>query len=125
MEASPRRPRILIVDNNRDHTTGLSLLLKVSGCDVETALDGMEALAAAQARPPDMVVLEIRLPDMDGFQVAEHLRIGSDSQNTLIVALTGYDLEMVTGRTSRSVFDHFLVKPVDFKAILPLIRLAS
>jgi DNA-binding response OmpR family regulator len=85
----------------------------------------MGALAAAQARPPYMAVLEIRLPDMDGLQVAERLRIGPDSQNILIIALTGYDHEMVTGRTTRSVFDHFLVKPVDFKAILPLMRLAS
>jgi hypothetical protein len=62
---------------------------------------------------------------MDGFQVAERLRIGVGSPNLLIIALTGHHPELVTGRTSRPVFDHFLVKPVDFRAILPLIRRES
>ena len=125
MEAPRRRPRVLIVDAHRDYTTGLALLLGVSGCDVETAHDGTGAIAAAQARPPDVALLEISLPDMDGFQVAERLRIGVGSPALRIIALTGYHPEVVTGGTARPGFDHFLVKPVDFHAILPLIRLAS
>jgi CheY-like chemotaxis protein len=124
MEASRRRPRVLIVDDNRDHATGLSLFLVVSGCDVETVRDGTGAIVAAQARPPDVALLEISLPDMDGFRVAERLRIGVGSRNILIVAFTVYNPEMVSGRTPWPVFDHFLVKPVDFNAILPFIRLA-
>jgi CheY-like chemotaxis protein len=122
MEALRRRPRVLIVDDNRDYTTGLSLLLGVSGCDVESARDGTGAIAAAQARPPDVALLEISLLDMDGFQVAERLRISVGAREILIIALTGYNPEMVTGWTPRPVFDHFLVKPVDFNAILPFIR---
>jgi CheY-like chemotaxis protein len=104
MDACRRQPRVLIVDSNRDHSVGLSLLLKVSGCEVEIAHGGTEAIAAAKACPPDLAILEMNLPDLDGFRVAEQLRTEFGPENISIVALTGYSLEMLTGRSPRSLY---------------------
>ena len=125
MNASRRRPRVLIVDDNRDLAKGLSLLLNVSGCDVEAAHDGPTAIAAAQARPPDVALLDVGLPGMDGFQVAERLRNEVGLHDVLIIGITCYNPDMVAPQTPAASFDHFLVKPIDFYALWPLIPHAS
>jgi CheY-like chemotaxis protein len=116
-----RRHFILIADDNRDLVRGLSLLLNLAGFEVETVHDGLAALRAARARKPDVVILDIGLPGMDGFQVAEHMRADQALKNIPIIAISGYDNDMFLGRSGRAGFDHHLVKPVDFQTITSLL----
>jgi two-component system CheB/CheR fusion protein len=121
MDSPGRRPFILIADDNRDLAKGLSILLKLGGFDVETVHDGTAALKAALAHRPDVLLLDIGLPGMDGFQVAEHIRSDPVMKHILIIAISGYDMDMFHGRSQRAGFDHHLVKPADPLAVLSLI----
>jgi signal transduction histidine kinase/CheY-like chemotaxis protein len=110
---APSKRRILIVDDNRDSADCLAELLRLAGHDVRAAYDGRQALAAAAAHRPDLVLLDIGLPDMDGFAVARQLRSRSDLAGVVLVALTGHGSDEVRRRSREAGFDHYLVKPVD------------
>jgi CheY-like chemotaxis protein len=116
-----RKRHILIAEDNRVLAMGMSILLTHAGFDVETVHDGREALRVAKARRPDAVLLDIGLPGLDGFQVAEAMRKEPDLQSVLIVAVSGYDQAMFPERSKHASFDHQLVKPVDFQAIFDLL----
>jgi CheY-like chemotaxis protein len=116
-----RRLFILIADDNRDCAMTLSLLFRLAGFDVEAVFDGREALRAARARRPDVVLLDIGLPGLDGFQVAEHMRSDANLKDVFIIAISGYDRDMFQGRSKRAGFDLHLVKPVDFDTLTSLI----
>jgi CheY-like chemotaxis protein len=116
---------ILIADDNRDLAWGSALLLRLAGFEVEAVHDGREALRAARARRPDVLLLDIGLPGLDGFQVAEQMRNDPALANVFIIAISGYDPDMFQGRSRRAGFDHHLVKPVDCGTIISLLaRLA-
>jgi CheY-like chemotaxis protein len=121
MDPFKRRLFILIADDNRDLAWSLGLLLKLTGFDVEVVHDGRDALRVARARRPDVILLDIGLPGIDGFQVAEQFRGDPVLKNVLIIAISGYGPEMFPGRSSRAGFDHHLVKPVEFQTILSLL----
>ena len=121
MDLFGRRLFILIADDNRDLAKSLSMLLKLVGFDVETVHDGRDALKAALARRPDAVLLDIGLPGLDGFQVAEQMRSDPMLKDIFIIAISGYDKSMFQGRARRAGFDHQLVKPVEFNTILSLL----
>jgi CheY-like chemotaxis protein len=114
----PARPsqHVLVVDDNADAAEMLALLLKGWGHDVEVAHDGPAALRAAEAHPPDTVLLDIRLPGMDGYQVAQRLRGHLGFAKTL-VAVTGCDPEGARSRSQEVGFDNLLTKPVDPEAL--------
>jgi CheY-like chemotaxis protein len=116
-----RKRHILIAEDNRVLAMGMSILLTHAGFDVETVHDGREALRVAKARRPDAVLLDIGLPGLDGFQVAEAMRKEPDLQSVLIVAVSGYDQAMFPERSKQASFDHQLVKPVDFQTISALL----
>jgi CheY-like chemotaxis protein len=116
-----RRPFILIADDNRDLAWSLSVLLRLAGFEVEVVHDGYAALRSARARRPDVLLLDIGLPGIDGFQVAEELRSEPELKHIFIIAISGYGPDMLQGRARRAGFDHHLVKPVDFKTILSLL----
>jgi PAS domain S-box-containing protein len=118
----PRR-RVLVVDDNADVTDTMALLLKVDGHDVRTAPDGPTALAAAQAFRPEVVILDIGLPGMDGYEVARRLRQQGDLQKAMLVALTGYGQEEDRRRSQEAGFDAHLVKPADPAALQGLLAL--
>src|SRR5262249_58987332 len=87
---APTAPRrLLVVDDNVDAAESLAVLLRLAGHEVRVASDGPAALAAAQADPPEMVVLDLGVPGMDGFEVARRLRALAGTTGTLLVALTG------------------------------------
>jgi CheY-like chemotaxis protein len=113
--AAPRR--ILVVDDNVDATTTLSMLLVAQRHVVKVAHDGPAALTAAQEFRPDVVLLDIGLPRMDGYEVARRLRELPDMQNVLLVALTGYGQEDDRRRSAEAGFDVHLVKPVSLEAL--------
>jgi PAS domain S-box-containing protein len=104
---------ILVVDDNRDSAESLAMVLRVHGHRVETRNDGPSALVAVRERRPDVVVLDIGLPQMDGYEVARQLRAMSCGEEMLLIALTGYGQSEDKQRSLDAGFNHHLVKPVD------------
>jgi PAS domain S-box-containing protein len=115
------RRRILVVDDNRDAAKSLEMLLKFMGYDIHVALDGADALAKAQAFHPDVVLLDIGLPGMDGFEVARRLRQELGMREALLVAMTGYGQEEDRRHSQEAGFNAHLVKPVDLAALRSLL----
>jgi signal transduction histidine kinase len=113
--SGPRR--ILVVDDNVDATTTLGMLLSVEQHAVHVAHDGPTALEAAKEFRPDVILLDIGLPRMDGYEVARRLREEPDLKNVLLVALTGYGQEEDRRRSTEAGFDFHLVKPVSLEAL--------
>jgi PAS domain S-box-containing protein len=113
---------VLLVDDNVDAARALALLLTHSGFAVVTAYDGGEALARAADVQPDIVLLDLGLPVVDGYRVAEALRAGPPGEAALLVAISGYGQPEDRERTRKAGFDHHLVKPIDCATLLDLLR---
>jgi signal transduction histidine kinase/integral membrane sensor domain MASE1/CheY-like chemotaxis protein len=120
-----RRLRILLVEDNEDSAEALDHLLRRKGHEMHVARDGNDGLARALALRPDVVLLDIGLPGLDGFEVARRLRKQADEDGTLLVALTGYGQEADRRRARESGFDHHLVKPVALEDLARILALAS
>jgi PAS domain S-box-containing protein len=113
--------RILVVDDNRDSADSLAMLLRLVGHDVRTAHDGRQALVVAATYRPDLVLLDIGLPGMDGFTVARHLRSQPELAGVVLVALTGYGSDEDRRQAQAAGFNHHMVKPVNFDALNELL----
>jgi PAS domain S-box-containing protein len=111
------RHRVLVVDDNRDSADSLATLLRLVGNDVRTAYDGRQALEVAAQYRPEMVLLDIGLPVMNGYEVARQLRTEPAYGHPVLTALTGYSSEEDRRRSLAAGFDHHMVKPVDFAAL--------
>ncbi len=107
---SPRR--ILVADDNSDAVEALALQLQLAGHDVRTANDGMEALEIAETFAPQVVLLDLGMPRMDGYETARQIRRQWWGKSTTLVALTGWGQQQDRQRTSAAGFDVHLVKPV-------------
>jgi PAS domain S-box-containing protein len=105
--------RVLVVDDNTDAADSLALMLRLNGHEVETANDGPAALQAAPRFGPDVVLLDIGMPGMNGYEVAVRLRDQVAGQRALLVALTGWGQDDDRRRAMDAGFDHHLTKPVD------------
>jgi PAS domain S-box-containing protein len=114
--------RILVVDDNADSAEALALALCVTGHEVRMAADGPSALVAAVEFRPQVVLLDIGLPGMDGYEVGRQLREERACEGTVLVALTGYGQDDDRRRSRAAGFDHHLVKPVTPDAILAVLR---
>ncbi len=117
--------RVLVVDDNVDTVTTLALLVEQSGHDVRTAYDGPSVLEAALDYRPNVVLLDIGLPGLNGFEVAKQLRRQPALQNVVLVAMTGYGQESDRQRSKEAGFDHHLVKPGGFGTVLEILASAS
>jgi signal transduction histidine kinase/CheY-like chemotaxis protein len=115
--------RILLVDDNHDAATTLAALLRETGFEVRIAADGKSALAAMDAFRPELAILDIGLPDMDGYELARALIAIAGESRLKLVALTGYGGEADRSRALASQFDEHLVKPVSFERLLAAVRL--
>ena len=104
-----------------DAAESLALLLRMEGHDVRVAHDGPAALAAVEADPPDLVFLDIGMPVMNGYDVAQRLRQRPGLENLVLVAMTGWGQEEDRRRSHEAGFDHHLVKPVDPDALHQLL----
>jgi signal transduction histidine kinase len=104
--------RILVADDNRDAAEALSLQLQFAGHDVRTAHDGVEALDVAQTFEPDIALLDLGMPKMDGYETARQLRLRSNGRRLRLIALTGWGQQQDRDRTADAGFDAHLVKPV-------------
>jgi CheY-like chemotaxis protein/two-component sensor histidine kinase len=113
--AAPALPsrRVLVVDDNQDAAQSLATLLRIRGQEVHVAFDGPSALQAAESFGPDIIFLDIGLPGMDGYEVAQHLRKQPQLDKMLLVALTGYGQQDDRRRSHEAGFDVHLVKPAD------------
>jgi PAS domain S-box-containing protein len=118
----PAGKRILVVDDNEDAADSLSLLLGAMGYDARPAYGGRSALEAAPEFLPSLVLLDIGMPGMNGFEVARSLRERPELANTVLVALTGWGQNEDRQRTREAGFHHHLVKPVDAAMLRELLR---
>jgi CheY-like chemotaxis protein len=109
--------RVLVVDDNEDMVQTLTMLLRDSGHDVRTAYDGPTALEAAGDYRPNVVLLDIGLPGLDGYEVAKRIREQPALQNAVLIAMTGYGQEKDRQRSQEAGFDHHLIKPADFAKV--------
>jgi CheY-like chemotaxis protein len=113
--------RVLIVDDNTDAARGMARLLTLLGHDVMTAADGPSGIEAARDFRPDIVLLDIGLPGMSGYEVATRLRQEEHGKAARIIAVSGYGQEEDRRRSREAGFDHHLVKPVDHDALVTLL----
>ncbi len=120
-----RQRRILVVDDNIDSAESLSLLLESNRNELRLAHDGPNALILAKSFLPDIVLLDIGLPGLSGYQVAEQLRAFRETQHAVLIALTGYGQPDDQRRALEAGFDYHLVKPVDLEALEKLIESAE
>jgi CheY-like chemotaxis protein len=107
----------LIVDDNRDAADSLGLLLKFSGHDTRVVYNGKDALASVESFKPDVAVLDIGLPDMDGYELARQIRRMPQSKPLRLIALTGYGQVEDQQRAYAAGFDGHLIKPVTSDAL--------
>jgi signal transduction histidine kinase/DNA-binding response OmpR family regulator len=123
---APASPcKVLVVDDNRDAADSLALLLRFDRHDVRIVHDGAAALETARLFVPDVVLLDIGLPGLDGYNVARRLREQPGTRDALLVAVSGYGGEEDRLRSRQAGFDHHLVKPIDLRdlqRVLPMPR---
>jgi DNA-binding response OmpR family regulator len=120
--------RVLVVDDCADTTRTLSLLLQMWGHEAYVAHDGFAALEAARLYEPDVVLLDIGLPRLDGWELARRLRLQAGSNEPQLVVLTGYGQEADRQRAHELGIDHFFIKPVepeDLKQVLAAVPRAA
>lgn len=125
VRAGPRsacvRRRILVVDDNVDSAVGLAELLRMAGHQVTVVHDGEAALRAAKSIRPDVVLLDIGLPGLNGYEVAERLT-GEHAPHSLLIGISGYTQPEDCRRAAGAGFDHYLSKPVPVDALLTIIE---
>jgi DNA-binding response OmpR family regulator len=112
--------RVLVVDDNEDAADSLAMLLTVRGDKVRIAYDGAEAVAAEHDFNPEVVLLDIGLPKLSGYDVARRIR-STRGDGVLIIAITGWGQDDDRRRAREAGFDHHFTKPVDFEMLFDLI----
>lgn len=121
LQVGKQGSRVLVVDDNADTASGMGKLLQLLGHEVQIAHDGETAIRLARAHRPEVVLLDIGLPQMDGYEVVKQLRQEPCCESSLIIAVSGYGQEEDRRKSQAAGFDHHLVKPVDFDALLSLL----
>jgi CheY-like chemotaxis protein len=114
--------RVLIVDDNKDGRESLATVLRELGFVVQTAPNGASALTCTETFLPHVVLLDILMPGLSGFQVAEKLRQHPTLSNVLLISMSGFALEPDDIRWQRSGFDYHLLKPMDLFLLEPLLK---
>jgi len=118
--AAAQRVRVLVADDNRDAADALRALLEMEGYEAEAAYDGQAAVDAVTRALPDLIVMDLGMPGMDGYDAARAIRRQAGAEGVLMIALTGWGQSDARHRTREAGFDHHLIKPVDVEQILKL-----
>jgi CheY-like chemotaxis protein len=113
---------VLVVDDNVDSAESLAMLLRMSDCEVDVVYDGPSAIEAVKKNHPHLVLLDIGMPGMDGFEVAREIRKDKSLDDILLIALTGWGEDEDKKRSLNAGFDLHLVKPVEFDAIESILK---
>jgi CheY-like chemotaxis protein len=113
--------RILLVDDNRDAADSLVMLLRLMGNDTRTAYDGQEGVAVAGEFRPDVILLDIGLPKLNGYEACRRIRGQSWGRKAVLIAVTGWGQEEDRRRSHEAGFDHHMVKPVDPQELMKLL----
>jgi PAS domain S-box-containing protein len=116
---TPRR--FLIVDDSKDAAMSLAMLLKMSGNETRIAYDGLQAVEAARQFHPDVVLLDIGLPKLNGYDACRRIREQPEGKDMVMVALTGWGQEEDRRKSHEAGFDYHIVKPVDYRALMSLL----
>lgn len=120
-EAKPKlasnRRRVLVVDDNRDAAKSLAMMLKLMGNETKTAHDGLEALDVAAAYQPDLILLDIGMPKLNGYDTARHIREQPWSKGVVLVALTGWGQDEDRRKSQEAGFDLHMIKPIEPSAL--------
>lgn len=124
-ETAAERRRVLVVDDNRDSAESLAMLLRLAGNETHTAYDGREALTVAGKVRPDVLLLDIGLPELNGYDVCRRIREQPWGQSVLMVALTGWGQEEDRRKSREAGFNDHLVKPVEHAALMKVLARAS
>lgn len=109
--------RVLIADDNEDAADMLATLLGMKGHDVRVAHDGLEAVESAVDFHPDVALLDIGMPELNGHEVAEQIRRELAGESVMLVAITGWGQDGAAAKAKSAAFDHHLVKPIDFEQL--------
>jgi CheY-like chemotaxis protein/two-component sensor histidine kinase len=117
-----RAAKVLVVDDNKDAADTLATMIRIWGHHAETAYDGPSALMRAQKRPPDVVLMDIGMPVMDGFQAARKMRSLPELADAVLIAVTGYGEDEDRRLARAAGYDHHLLKPVDLDHLEQLLR---
>jgi PAS domain S-box-containing protein len=120
-EELPASLRVLIVDDHVDAAQALALLLSRRNCDVRVTHDGPAGIVAAKEFNPEVLLLDLGLPGLDGYEIARTLRVEPAFRDALFIAISGYAQEGDRARSTAAGFDHHCAKPVDFPALLSVI----
>ncbi len=113
--------RILVVDDNRDAAESLAMLLKMMGNDIHTAYDGEEAVAAAGKFRPHVVLCDIGLPKLNGYEACRQMKAQAWDKKMILIAVTGWGQDNDRRKSQEAGFDHHMVKPVDPQALMKLL----
>jgi CheY-like chemotaxis protein len=113
--------RLLVVEDDADNAESLALLLRLDGHDVMVACDGPTALRMAEEYPPDVALLDLGLPGMDGYEVARRLVAQSPDRKPLLIAVTGYGRDTDRQHSTEAGIQMHLLKPVDPKMLQQLL----
>jgi CheY-like chemotaxis protein len=118
-----RRQRVLVVDDHPDTSEVLSILFQLLGHETRAVTRGSDALLATREFDPDLVVLDIGLPDISGYDVARALK--SDHARPYLAAATGWGREQDRQRAHEAGFDHHVTKPLDLSTVMELLQLSD
>jgi CheY-like chemotaxis protein len=121
-DGAARALRILVVDDLVDAADSLATYLRMLGYTVQTAYDGVAALESAAVFCPQVVLLDIALPKLDGYRVAEQLRQREEMQRACLIAVSGYGSPMDVEAAKQAGFDHHFIKPVDLQKLNGVLR---
>lgn len=111
---APLRPKALVVDDNEDAARGLELMLQSFGYETDIAFDGIEGLRKATTFQPDLLLLDISMPKLDGYDTCGVVRAQPWGAKARLVAVTGWNPSELQNRAEAAGFDAWLLKPVDF-----------
>ncbi len=113
--------RVVVADDNVDAADAMAMFVETLGVEVRTVYEGLETVSVVEAFRPDLVLLDIAMPGLDGHEIARKIRGEDWGEEVMLVALTGWGREEDKRRTREAGFDGHLVKPVDFDGLERLI----
>src|SRR5687768_7961555 len=119
--AAPRRFKILVVDDNHDSALSMAMMLQIMGHDTRTAHDGESAVSTAEAFLPEVVLLDIGLPKLNGYEVAQRIREKAWGESMYLIAVTGWGQDEDRQRSSEVGLNLHMVKPVEPAALEKLL----